>query len=193
MIHVFDVGRAAKYVCDRMYEHHGGHVECVIVKTPYGSCSNKHEMILNFERIRHYENVITACVTCMSVLQDWSIPNSVIPVCRKIKKYANIIILSTSVSARIRLHEQILGRYIRYIMMDDLLHCVEKRKQLRQPLNRLSTFKHLFKQADCIVLGCSHFCMCEDSIKEKLKECGFSGNLINGVDELVKNIGKSVP
>ncbi len=187
MIHVLDVGRAAKYVCEKINEHHKN-LKCVIIIIPYRSCSNKHEMISNISRFKNHENLVTACVTCISVVQDFNIPNAVVPVCRSLKKYSNIIILSTAISARIRLHEQILGRYMRYIIMDDLLDCIEKRKQLKTPLNRLLNFKYVIRQADCVVLGCSHFCIHEELIEIKLRQCGFQGSLINGVDEFVKHV-----
>ena len=65
-------------------------------------------------------NLVTACVTCISLIKDFSIPNAVTPVCRLIrkKKFSNILILSTYMTSRIRMHEKILQQYVRYVKMD---------------------------------------------------------------------------
>ena len=189
VLHVLDVGLALDYVCRQIKSHHP-EFKCVKLRIPYKSCSTKDQMLFYYDQLKNYENLVTACVTCISIIKDFRIPNAVIPVCECIRKnkFSNVIILSTDMTSRIRIHEQILEQYIRYVKMDDLLHCIENKVSLKKPLERLSNFKYLLRKADCIILGCSHFCIYEVSIREKLTEYGFEGYLINSVDEFIKYI-----
>ena len=191
IVHVLDVGDAANYVCKKIYEKHSN-INCLVIKIPYKSCSSKQEMVSNILKFRSYENLISACVTCISVIQDYTIPNSVYPVCNILKPYSKVVILSTSLTAKIRLHEHILQRRIRYITMDDLLDCIEKKKSLQKSFERLEKFENVLQDANCIVLGCSYFCMFQNVFQEKFVKCKFKGVVINSVDEFVNNLSPDI-
>lgn len=84
-LHVLDVGLALDYVCRQIKSHHP-EFKCVKLRIPYKSCSTKDQMLFYYDQLKNYENLVTACVTCISIIKDFRIPNAVIPVCECIMR-----------------------------------------------------------------------------------------------------------
>lgn len=187
---IVDVGRATRHTCSRIASTLGW--ECVQIALRRTSCKSAAEMRRGFLRVRRsYDprlQFATACVTCASVVPD--IPNSVEAVCRRLEPYERIVVLSTRITSRVRPHERVHGRYIRYVAMDDVVDGIERdgRFPRARILKHLSRIGDEVTQADCIVLGCSHFCIHTRSITNELRTVGFEGDVIDSVEVFVRSL-----
>lgn len=86
------------------------------------------------------------------------------------------------------MHERLHGQYIQYISMDDLLNDIEAGRELTKALQKLSKYKSALRSSDCVVLGCSHFCMHARRLSRELATLGFAGDVVNSVDVFVKSL-----
>lgn len=186
---VVDVGRAAGYVCARLSQRLG--VPCVAFSLPVRACTDKRAMRNDLlQTLKDCDGrVVTACVTCASVVP--SLSDSILPVCRVLEPYRDIVLLSTSITANARVHEKRLKRPLRYIAMDGLLSSIEARRSICSDLRRLRQHRDVFKDADCVVLACTHFCMHSKTLSRQLRRCGFRGRVIDVVTVLVDEERKS--
>jgi glutamate racemase len=97
------------------------------------------------------------------------------------KKYQTILILSTSLTARIRWHARILKLNIKYMTFDLLPFDIDNNNlnNIHKTLEKLSIHKHFLPICDCVVLGCTHFNVIKNNISECLKRNNFTGEMID--------------
>ena len=190
---VVDVGRSAAFVCDQITRARGCH--CSSVSLPTATCVRAQTMRSRMKRVQaaHGPSVmlVTACTTCASALESaaFRIPNAVLPVCALLGAYHTPVLLSTSVTARIRIHERLTGVRMRYVALDHWVDAIERDAAL--PANFRSDLERrraLLCSADCVVLACSHFCMHADRLRSELARLGFQGQLVDSVDVFVHSV-----
>ena len=164
--------------------------------------NNLLKKINNFRNIKY---IIIACHTASSCILDILINNNhlinnikifepIIPMCIYIKhqKYQNILILSTSLTARIRWHARILKSNVRYLTFDLLPSEIENNNinNIHNTLIRLSSVKHFLSICDCVVLGCTHFNVIKNTISKYLKQNNFTGKILDSNSILYKYLKK---
>ena len=149
------------------------------------------------KRINDFPNIqyiVIACHTASSCILDILLKNNhlinnirlfepIIPTCLYIKKkkYQTILILSTSLTARIRWHARILKLNVKYMTFDLLPFDIDNNNlnNIHKTLEKLSIHKHFLPICDCVVLGCTHFNVIKNNISECLKKNNFTGEIID--------------
>ena len=169
--------------------------------------STKKEMKqLTLQRIQKITDqiIVLTCHSAASAILDLLISRDhrlfnsyvyepIIPTCLYLQqqKCQHVIVLSTTTTCKVRWHQRILEKQnpdisVSYICLPKLPIAVDSYQGQHQNLNhlnillqKLSNYKHLLEQCDCLVLGCSHFNGIEKIITQKLQQYQFSGKIIN--------------
>ena len=91
----------------------------------------------------------------------------------KENNYKNIVILSTSLTQKIKWHYRLLNSNnitIKYITFPLLAkHIKTNSNKINLSINRLKKQKDFFNICDCVVLGCTHYNIIKDVILDELK------------------------
>ena len=153
---------------------------------------------------------IIACHSASSCILDILIENNfvinninifepILPTCVfiKEKKYKNILILSTTLTEKIRWHYRLLNSddiQVEYITFPLLPKTIEtKSKEFNKSINRLIIKKEFLKICDCVVLGCTHFNIIKTLISNELKtKYNFNGIVLDSNEILLKHFIKTV-
>lgn len=166
--------------------------------------NNLLKTINNFQNIKY---IIIACHTASSSILDILINNDhlinnikifepIIPMCIYIKhkKYQNILILSTSLTARIRWHARILKSNVKYMTFNSLPYDIDNNNinNIHNTLERLSSVKDFLSICDCVVLGCTHFNVIKDTICKYLQKYNFSGQILDSNSILYRHVNKHI-
>ena len=146
--------------------------------------------------------IIIACHSASSCILDILIKNNsiynnikifepIIPTCLYIKKnnYKNILILSTNLTSKIKWHYRLLlinnpNIIIKYLTLPSLVKIIENNytnynDKINNSLQSISKQKDFIKICECVVLGCTHYNIIENLIKNELKRYGFNGIILN--------------
>ena len=147
--------------------------------------------INSFKNIKH---IIISCHTASSCILDILINNDhlihnikifepIIPMCIHIKekKYKNVLILSTNLTARIRWHARLLKSNVKYITFNSLVGDIDNKNtnNIHNTLEKLSNHKGVLSICDCVVLGCTHFNIIKNTISKYLKQNHFNGEILD--------------
>ena len=153
--------------------------------------------------------IIIACHSASSCILDILIKNNfvinninifepILPMCFYIKekKYKNILVLSTSLTEKIRWHYRLLNSNnikVKYITFPLLPKIIEnKGKDFNKSFNRLINKKQFLKICDCVVLGCTHFNVIKSIISKELKtKYNFNGVVLDSNEILLNFFNKS--
>ena len=153
--------------------------------------------------------IIIACHSASSCILDILIKNNfvinninifepILPMCFYIKdkKYKNILILSTTLTEKIRWHYRLLNSNdikVKYITFPLLPKIIEnKGKDFKKSFNRLINKKDFLKNCDCVVLDCTHFNIIKGLISKELKtKYNFNGIVLDSNEILLKYFNKS--
>lgn len=160
------------------------------------------KIINNFKNTKY---IVIACHTASSCILDILISSNhlinnikifepIIPMCKYIqkKKYQNILILSTSLTSRIRWHARILKKNVKYMTFDLLPSDIDNNNlnNIDKNLERLSIHKKFLSICDCVVLGCTHFNVIKETICKYLQKYNFSGEILDSNSILYKHVKK---
>ncbi len=116
----------------------------------------------------------------------------ILPTCLYIQKnnYKNILILSTTLTRKIKWHYRLLilnnpNIVVKYLTLPSLVKIIENNNnddnnnEINNSLNSISKQKKFIKICDCVVLGCTHYNIIENKIKNELKKYDFNGAVLN--------------
>ena len=153
-------------------------------------------------------HIIIACHSASSCIFDILIKNNfiiynmkifepIIPMCLYIKEknYKNILILSTTLTEKIRWHYRLLisnKRQIKYITFPLLAKRIENHdSNITESMRRLTNQKIFLQKCDCVVLGCTHYNTIKDLITEELKaKYNFSGDVLDSNDIFIEYLNR---
>ena len=154
----------------------------------------KNILIQKINSLKNAKYIVIACHTLSSCILDLLLKNNdllnetkvfepIIPMCIHIqkKKYKNILILSTPLTARIRWHARILTSKVKYITFDALPTHIDHNNvsSIHKDLERLSAHQHFLRTCDCVVLGCTHFNVIKKTISKYLHQNNFTGKILD--------------
>lgn len=178
-------------------------------KIPIGANKEytRNNLLNTINNLQNIKYIIIACHTASSCILDILINNNhlinnikifepIIPMCKYIqsKKYQTILILSTSLTSRIRWHARILKLNVKYITFNLLPSDIDNDNfnNINNTLKRLSSHKHFLSICDCVVLGCTHFNVIKNTISKYLQEYNFTGELLDSNFILYKYFNKDI-
>ena len=153
---------------------------------------------------RNRKYLIIACHTLSSTILDLVLRHNnllngmkvfepILPACMHIqkKKYKNILILSTAVTARVRWHARFLASNVTYITFDQLHAAIDNNdvNGIEKELKRLSARQNFISTCDCVLLGCTHFNIIKKTISKHLCQNHFKGTIVDS-NRILKNYVK---
>lgn len=151
-------------------------------------------MRAEIERLKdkHSGIIVSPCITCLSVA---SVPNT-LPLleahCRKLASFSCIVVLSTKLSSRVRLHERLLDRRVTYVTLDDVIVEIEESRSLNEVnLECLRRHGHRFEMAECVFLASSHWALIGVPLRSAICELGFGGVFVDSVEVFCDVIAQS--
>lgn len=132
------------------------------------------------------------------IINNISIYEPILPMCFYIKekKYKNILILSTTLTEKIRWHYRLLNSndiQIKYITFPFLAKSIENHseEEINDSIDRLIKKKDFLKICDCVVLGCTHYNTIKNLISNELKiKYKFNGVVLDSNEILLKYFKK---
>ena len=178
-------------------------------KIPIGANKEytRNNLLNTINNLQNIKYIIIACHTASSSILDILINNNhlinnikifepIIPMCKYIqsKNYQTILILSTSLTSRIRWHARILKLNVKYITFNLLPSDIDNDNfnNINNTLKRLSYHKHFLSICDCVVLGCTHFNVIKNTISKYLQKYNFTGELLDSNFILYKYFNKEI-
>jgi glutamate racemase len=146
----------------------------------------------------------SSCILDILIKNNFTIYNikifePIIPMCLYIreKNYRNILILSTTLTEKIRWHYRLLHSnktQIKYITFPLLAKSIENHdSDFTESIRRLTNQKVFLQKCDCVVLGCTHYNIIKGLITEELKtKYNFSGDVLDSNDILMQYLKSKI-
>lgn len=166
--------------------------------------------IINTVSLNQPHFIVIACHSASSCILDILIQNNfvinnipifepILPMCYylKEKKYKKILILSTTLTEKIRCHYRLLNSnnvQIKYITFPHLPRRIDNNNSegINESIKRLANKKEYLKKCDCVVLGCTHFNSIKKLLSKELRnKYNFNGVILDSNEVLLKYFKKS--